>query len=644
MCGINGMIRFNGDIEIDELSSMNESIKHRGPDDDGVFVYNGIDYSVGLGHVRLSILDLSEKGHQPMGYVVENDKIIYNDNDLNNADIVIAYNGEVYNYLELKEKYHLKTETGTDTEIILKLYAKFGFDCVKEFNGMWAFCIFDKRKNIIFCSRDRLGIKPFYYYFNENSKEFIFSSELKGIISVKPVNKKENINKDAVGLYFALGFIPSPYSIYKNVFKLESRQNLIFDLNSKEIKKNYYWELPQYNPIHDKNKLIEEGKKLLYDAVKLRMRSDVPVGAFLSGGLDSSTVVGVMKEYTDLKNLHTFSIGFEGKYDETPYINIVKDYFKTNHHHHYFKEEDFEELIDKYSWIYDEPFGDYSGFPTYKVSEMAKQFVTVCLSGDGGDEVFGGYKFHLISKRIEYLKKIPISVRMIFFNILNNNLLKKNPTFYLIKEAIKLSLIKNYEKFYSELLDGDFIISSNGKIWIEKNLKYCLNKTNSQLSESIRVFDLLFRTLSDNFLVKVDRASMANALEVRSPFLDYRFAEFSQKIPNEYKVDFFKTKKLMRKIIKDILPDEIVNRGKGGFEPPLDKWILDDKYRGFLENGLNILEALGLKSLAKFYKNKIFGLNQKYIKNAIKDNKICSIYKIRLFLFAKWWERWINTQ
>ena len=642
MCGINGIIRYDENVSKEELDLMNKSIKHRGPDDDGTFVYECINYSVGLGHVRLSILDLSEKGHQPMGYNIMDDRIIYDDNELNNADIIIAYNGEVYNYLELKEKYNLNTETGTDTEVILKLYNKLGSDCVKEFNGMWAFCIFDKRKNLIFCSRDRLGQKPFYYYFNEYTKEFIFSSELKGITSVKEINKKENINKDAVNLYFALGFIPSPYSIYNNVFKLEARQNLIFDLNSKEIKKNYYWELPNYNPIYDKNKLIEEGKKLLYDAVKLRMRSDVPVGAFLSGGLDSSSVVGIMSKYTDLKNLHTFSIGFEGKYDETPYINIVKDYFKTNHHHYYFKEKDFEELIDKYSKIYDEPFGDYSGFPTYKVSNIAKQFVSVSLSGDGGDEIFGGYRFHLISKRIGYLKKIPVSVRKIFLNMLSNNLLKKNPALYLIKEAVKLSLIENNKKFYSELFDGDFIISDEGKSWIEKNLKYCLNKTDNNLSESLRIFDLLFRTLSDNFLVKVDRASMANALEVRSPFLDYRFAEFSQKIPNEFKVDFFKTKKLMREIIKDILPNEIVNRGKGGFEPPLDKWILSEKYNGILKNGIAILEDIGLEQLVKFYKTKIFISNKKFVKPKVKENnKLYTIYKIRLFLFAKWWDRWV---
>ena len=630
MCGINGIIRFdNKGILKEEIDKMNKAIKHRGPDDEGVFIFNNKNYSISLGHVRLAILDLSEKGHQPMGYNVEEDKIIYSDKDLDKADIIIVYNGEIYNYLELKEKFNLKTETGTDTEIILKLYEKLGFDCVKEFNGMWAFCIFDKRKNLIFCSRDRLGVKPFYYYWD--GEEFIFSSELKGILAVKEINKKENINKDAVKLYFALGFIPSPYSIYKNTFKLEARQNLIFDLNKREVKKYYYWELPDYNPIYDKKKLIEEGRKLLYDAVKIRIRSDVPVGAFLSGGLDSSTVVGVMRQFTDLSKLHTFSIGFEGKYDETPYIKIVVNYFKTQHHHYYFKEKDFEGLIDKYSWIYDEPFGDYSGFPTYKVSEIAKKYVTVVLSGDGGDEVFGGYRFHLVSRRIEYLKKIPKFVRKLFLKIPNSNLLRSNIVF-LVREAINLSLIENYEGFYSKLFNGRFIITKEGKSWVEKNLKYCLNKTNNNLSESIRVFDLLFRTLADNFLVKVDRASMANALEVRSPFLDYRFAEFSQKIPTEWKVNFFKTKKLMREIIKDILPEDILSKGKGGFEPPLDKWILKEKYMVVLDKGINILKELNFNDLAEFYKNEVLK----------KDNKLYNIYKIRLFLFTKWWERWIS--
>ena len=209
------------------------------------------------------------------------------------------------------------------------------------------------------------------------------------------LNRKENINVDALNLYFTLGYIPSPYTIYNNMYKLEARQNLIFDLKTKKIKKWYYYKIPKYEPEHNSKKLIEEGRKLLKDAVRLRMIADVPIGAFLSGGLDSTTTVGMMSEFTDVKNLHTFSIGFEGKYDETPFINIAKDYFHSKHHHSYFVQDDFEKLIDTYAYIFDEPLSDYSGFPTLTLSKMAREHVTVALSGDGGDEIFGGYPIHI---------------------------------------------------------------------------------------------------------------------------------------------------------------------------------------------------------------------------------------------------------
>jgi len=633
MCGINGIIRFTEKVFKEEIEKMNKAIKHRGPDDEGVYLDNKKGFSVGLGHVRLAILDLSEKGHQPMGLTSEG-KIIYKDKDLNKADFVIVYNGEVYNYKELIDKYNLKVETGTDTEVILRLYQKLGFDCVKEFNGMWAFCIFDKKKKLLFCSRDRLGVKPFYYYWD--GKEFIFSSELKGILAVKKLNKKENINKEAVQLYFALGFIPAPWSIYNNTFKLEARQNLILDLDKKEIKKYYYWMLPEYDPIYDKKKLIEEGKKLLYDAVKIRMRSDVPVGAFLSGGLDSSTVVSVMRKFTDLKNLHTFSIGFEGKYDETPYIKIVVNKLKTNHHHYYFKEKDFEELIDKYNWIYDEPFGDYSGFPTYKVSEMAKEFVTVVLSGDGGDEVFGGYNSHLAAYRLSLIKKIPKFMRKLIYKILSKIIKKDNLNSWFnlstLKEAFRLSLVDEKE-FYIKAFEGKRYLPKIYKKWSKEKMRESLKLANGNFVEAVRIYDLLFSTLPDHFLTKVDRASMNVALEVRSPFLDYRFAEFSQLIPTNYKLDVKKGKLLMRELIKELLPEEIVNRGKQGFTPPLEEWVLKDKYikkvREFLESEIKDLD----NNLYTFFGENV-------LKNA--KEKLSKIYLIRALLFMWWWKKWIT--
>lgn len=624
MCGINGIVRVKNRVKKEEIVKMNKAIEHRGPDDKGVY----IDKSnfLGMGHVRLAILDLSEKGHQPMGYSIKDNKIIYKEEELDRADIIIVFNGEIYNYLELKDKYNLKTETGTDTEVILKLYSILGPDCVKEFNGMWAFAIYDKNKNLLFLSRDRLGKKPLYYYWD--GKEFIFSSELKGILFVKEINKKENINKEAAQLYFSLGFIPSPYTIYKNTYKLEARQNLILNLNNFKLEKFYYWEIPEYNPIYDKKKLIEEGKDLLKDAVRIRMRSDVPVGAFLSGGLDSSAVVAIMREFTGPRNLHTFSIGFEGKYDETPYIKIVVNAFKTNHHHYYFKEKDFVELIDKYPWVYDEPFGDYSGFPTYKISEIAKKYVTVVLSGDGGDEIFGGYLIHLGGYRIDFIRKLPKILKVIGSKIPVKNKLN---SLYLLKEVCKASL-EPPEHFLSKFLEDITIKPEVYKKWVYEKFKYCLKKGGNKLAEALRIFDLLYRTLADHYLVKVDRASMAHALEVRSPFLDYRFVEFSQKIPTKWKLDLFQTKKLMREIVKDILPKEILNRKKQGFTPPLEDWILKDRYLNEIFDKVEILKEID-EDIYKFYNEKVF---------KDKDNRIYKIYLIRLFLFIKWWERWIN--
>ena len=626
MCGLSGIVRFENKVEKREIENMNKAIRHRGPDDEGVYIEGKYDGPfIGLGHVRLSILDVSHKGHQPMGLINSNKKVIYDESYLDRADIIIVYNGEIYNYLELKEKYNLKTETNTDTEIILRMYKKFGTDCVKYFNGMWAFCIYDKEKNILFMSRDRVGKKPFYYYWD--GKEFIFSSELKGILAVKRLNNIENINKDALELYFSLGFVPSPYSIFNNVSKLEAHTNLILDLKERKIKKYAYWFPPNYDPIYDKNYLKNEIKSIIFDAVKIRLRSDVPIGAFLSGGLDSSCVVAIMKNFLRDKNFHTFSIGFKGKeYDETPYIKIVVNFLKTNHHHYYFKEEDFKKLINVYSWIYDEPFADYSGFPTYIVSKLARKYVKVSLSGDGGDEIFGGYLIHLNAYRIEILRKyLPKFLRNIIFKILPN--INK---LYLVKKAFHLSIVEP-EEFFSSM-KSELYSPSIYKIWTQNKLKNTLKISKNNLVEAIRLYDLLYYSLPDHFLVKVDRASMANSLEVRSPFLDYRLLELSQKIPIEWKVDIFKTKKLMREIIREFLPNKIVNRGKQGFTPPLKNWILKSEYISELKQNIDFLKDLNY-NLYKFYKEKVF-------KNI--DNNIFSNYIIRLFLFIKWWHKWIN--
>lgn len=622
MCGICGIVDYKNKIKNKDIKKLLGSIRHRGPDDKGIYIENSENYSLALGHTRLSILDLSSKAHQPMGLNLKTGSIIFIDKNLENADIIISYNGEIYNFLEIKEKYKLKTETKSDTEIILKLYNKLGFACVKEFNGMWAFCIYDKRKNILFFSRDRLGKKPLYYFWNKN--KFIFCSELKGILELLKINNIESIDKNSLEFYFSLGFIPAPYSIFKNVYKLEARQNLILNLKTKEISKFSYWDISDYEPIKKKSLLIEKAKELLESSTKLRLRSDVPIGSFLSGGLDSSTITAIAKKFLQKDKLYTFSIGFEGKYDESKYILIVSKHLKTIHNHSYFNKEDFENIKDKYSYIYDEPFADPSGFPTYKLCSLARKYVKVALSGDGGDEIFGGYKFYIYLKQLSILNFFPKFLLKILYKFSENKILF-NYKNYIIYNSIKYLL----DNDLNNILKIKFYILND---WIKEKLKICLEKSKGNLIETFRIFDLLYRTLPDNFLVKIDRASMANSLEVRSPFLDYRFVEFSQQIPTEYKVSFFKGKLLLREIIKNYLPKEILKRGKQGFEPPLEKWLLENKSKNLLNKGLDILNILNLNSFYKLYKEVFL----KY------DNRLFNIYKIRLFIFYNWWKKWIS--
>jgi asparagine synthase (glutamine-hydrolysing) len=601
MCGING---FNF-VDKKILKGMNDSLKHRGPDGKGEFF--DAKNKASLGHRRLSIIDLSNNGSQPMNYTHKG------------KNAVIVFNGEIYNFSEIKEELSskgYKFKSTSDTEVILASYLEWGKECVKKFNGMWAFCIYDPKKKILFLSRDRVGKKPLYYYFDK--KRFIFSSEIKGILKHKI---KKEICNDSVDLYFSLGFIPAPYSIYKNIFKLEQRQSLIFDLKNKEIKKEYYYEWPEYNPTNNQKELKKEFEIIIEDSTRKRMISDVPLGAFLSGGLDSSTIVNFAKKFNS--KINTYSVGFEGKYDETSNIKTLVGKFNTLHHHKYYYEDDFNEELKDIFYYYDEPFSDPSMFPTIFLSKFAREKLTVSLSGDGGDENFGGYPRYRMARQIEILKKIPKIFR---------KLLLKIPLNYKIKEGLKLSL-KLREEFYSEAR-SDFYKPKISQELLSKKLSSCLNKTEGNLVEAVRRMDIEFYTLPDNFLTKVDRASMANSLEIRCPFLDYRILEFSMRIPSKYKTSFFRDKVLFKKIIKEFLPVKIIRQKKKGFTPPINEWISKKKYSRKLSEIIKKLEDKKVlsKEWIEFYRKKIL------LKNSIVENN----YKIRLFLFNEWYNYWIK--
>lgn len=600
MCGING---FNfSDVKV--LKKMNDALIHRGPDSEGKFV----DGNTSLGHRRLSIIDLSKNGNQPMIYSHGKKKAI------------IVFNGEIYNFLEIRhelEEKGYRFRSNCDTEVILASYLEWGKDCVKKFNGMWAFAIYDLEKNILFLSRDRLGVKPLYYFYD--GKKFIFSSEIKGILKHK---LKLKINLMAIDFYFSLGFIPSPLSIYENISKLEARQNLIFDLKMARMKKEYYFNYPKYSPIYDKKKLISETEKLLYDATKIRLVSDVPLGAFLSGGIDSSVVVHEMTKDIPKEKLNTFSIGFEGNYDESKYIRVVKNIFKTKHHHKYFYEKDFNENLKNIFYFYDEPFCDPSMFPSMDLSKFARNELTVSLSGDGGDEFFGGYPRHQMAAQMEFLYKIPRIIRKLAIPF----------SFGRLKEGIKLSLVKK-ENIYSDVRQEIYKPEVYKKFAKEK-MEECLKLSNGSLVEAMILMDRYFLTLPDNYLTKVDRASMANSLEVRSPLLDYRFIELSSRIPTKWKVTEIKNKILLRKIAEKFLPKEITNRKKTGFTPPIEKWINEKKYSNQIVEGIEYLYSRRMISgeWKKFYENYV-------LKN---DNVVANNYKLRMFFFLKWYEKWFS--
>lgn len=645
MCWINGFIKQTNKSEGEQLvNSMSQSIIHRGPDDQWFFCQSLKNWLLAQGQVRLAIVDLSDAGFQPMFYDKKNGCFSTKHQSqllekLWEKSLRIVFNGEIYNYQEIKEELvqkWYKFSSNSDTEVILASYLERWQDCVSRFNGMWAFALYDLVKEELFCSRDRLGKKPFYYYFD--GKSFIFSSEIKGILEHKElhINTKENISSEALDFYFTMGYIPAPWTIYKNVQKLEARYNLTIKTiwnNELSLRKDCYYAIPKCTPINNRTQLLEEWKKLMTETVKDRMICDVAIWANLSGGLDSSSVVGEMLKQTDAKNLHTFSIWFEWKYDESNYIHIVEKAFWTKHHHEYFKQEDFEKMIEDISYYYDEPFADYSSFPTTFVSQLAKKYVSVVLTGDGGDEIFWWYMMHQVWAQMTIIKKIPKFLRRIAYFILpytSNNLSLVSK----FKEALRVSFFPD-EEFYANIGWSSIYKPEVYKKWTKEKFSEILKATNWNFTQAIIDFDLFYNTMADNFLVKTDRASMAQPVEYRSPFCDIRWVEWGRKCPVKWKVNRRKTKILMREIIKDLVPCEILNRWKQWFEPPLKEWVLEEKHmKTIFEWFEELVDVWVFTSQWKsFYENEVFK----------KNNSVFNVYKIRLFLLIKWYEKWVKN-
>lgn len=551
MCGITGLYNFDKCIpDLSLLHRMGDAIAHRGPDHDGYYTN---EEGIGFCHRRLSIIDLSEKGNQPMSSIDE--------------DIWIVFNGEIYNYKELREVLILKGykfQNETDTEVIINAYLEYGVECVKHFNGMFAFSLWDAKNKIFFAARDRIGIKPFYYY--SDTKRFIFASEIKSLLLHPEVNKVAN--DSAIFNYLLLDYPTNNETWFKDIYSLEPGSYIIIE-NEKIVKKKY-WDI-KFNIDYKRsfNSFKEELKGTIVDAVKLHWQSDVPVGAHLSGGVDSSTIVSIASKHLT-NDLHTFSSAFDlGKeFDERKEIDLVVKDSKTNHHQISITADDLKNNLEKIIYHMDEPVVGPAILPMYRISELVrKSGVTVVNGGQGVDEMFGGYKPYF-----------SLAVR----NVLANYNQKNFPLSeifhlpgYLHKGGAFNRFINKFKKTTTKQswIRGEDILGKTIKVY--ENLK---NET-SKLLPFERSAYVSLRYYLPALLHQEDRMSMAWSIESRVPMLDSRIIDLSLKVPSWYKVNKGMSKAIFRESVRGIVPDEILdNKIKRGYPTPTSVWFANDAY------------------------------------------------------------------
>lgn len=628
MCGIAGFTRFSNDWgDVDKLKQMGMAIAHRGPDACGEY----LDDSVGLCHRRLSIVDLSEAGRQPMTY--------------DNGNLVITFNGEIYNFPELRQTlvdagHQFKSQT--DTEVILALYHLEGVALLEKINGMFAFAIWDKAEQRLFIARDRIGKKPLYYYRQDN--DLAFASELKSLLQISDIPRQ--IRLDAVHDFFAYQYVPDPKTIYQDIYKLEPGHYLTVDADGFEMHK--YWDLTIKPSVKKSESEWESG---LLDLIQVctarRMISDVPLGAFLSGGVDSSAVVALMASAID-DPVTTCSIGFdEKKFNETEFAQIVADRYRTDHHQFDVHENVNENLVEIVSY-FDEPFADPSLVPTYFVSKLARQRVTVALAGDGGDEIFAGYEKYSIDH-------IENQVRQLFPRWVRHHVF---PFLAKLIGGINLRLFQRatslLESLSHEAAMAFFISNSqiSDNLWqklvrpeINEQLgDYHPSKMTVDFYNGIDAPDHLARILYTDLktylpggiLVKVDRMSMANSLEVRAPILDKEMVEFASTIPSHFKFREGEKKYLLKKAFRKLLPEEILYRKKMGFSVPLASWLRQD-LKSLTEERL-LRRSGGLSEI--FNLEAIRDLWQEH-QNGDRDH---STVLWSMLIYQLWWDRYMAPE
>lgn len=626
MCGINGFIKRQSVDKkniIADLNMMNDLILHRGPDEDGLYAFSESEQSIGMGMRRLSIIDLSS-GQQPM--------------HTNDGKASIVFNGEIYNFQTLKSKLvsqGVDFKTTSDTEVILKLYEQRGTDAFKELDGMFGFSIHDKEKNKVYIARDYFGEKPMYYTNIDGT--FYWASELKSI--KKSIKTQPEISKKGLNLFFRLTYIPAPFTIYEGIHKLEPNSYIEYDLSSSEY---------SIHTIHKKStkeksnlsfaEAKAEVKERVTKSVESRSISDVPLGTFLSGGVDSSVVSYCLSQMSDTK-IDTFSIGFEKEsYDETDKSRIVANLIKSNHHEFIINENDLKHNIEEILLNFDEPFADSSALPTYLVSNKTRTNVKVALTGDGGDEVFGGYNKYYIGKlNNKYTKIVPKALHNQINNLAPILFKTKDDNRGLRYKAKRLIDAISYEdSYYWDIISLGFAQEDIDKLLVNDFkvsgiFNYYKEKTGITGPKSLGDFMIIDKHLSleGDMLVKVDRTSMLNSLECRAPFLNRELLDFTMSLPDEYLMNKWSKKHILKEAFKEYFPEGFLDKSKAGFGVPVGDWLregLKKELQSYVENKL--LESQGI-----FNPQEIKVL----IDNHISGKKDSTFNVWAFFCFQKWY-------
>lgn len=583
----------------EDIKSKLQSISFRGPDFTGIEKIDNITF----GHLRLSILDLDPRSNQPMAF----------------ENLTIVFNGEIYNYLDIRDElttlgYSFKTES--DTEVLLIGYKHWGKIILDKINGMFAFSIYDVTTNKLFSARDRMGVKPFYYYWNKGQLELCSQ--------MRPLLKDKQINENAISMYLDLDYIPSPYTIAEKIFKLPPGNYMEIDFTTNHLTVNEYWNLKD---VKIKDISYEDAKNelhdLLKDAVKIRLQSDVPIGSFLSGGIDSSLVSSIASKVSATQ-INTFSIGFEdSKYDESKVAEQYAKIINSNHTTTICRPSDIMELIPKLTEVYDEPFADSSALPSLLLNKVTKQYVTVALSGDGGDESFLGYDYFDSLIRNRKIMDIPYPIRKF---IASSGLLK---LFGMDTHRINNALnTKSRNDFIENIFSRKgFLLKTKRQDYMKHYQGY---KTWSD-SFLQKAADLNIKLwLENDSNVKVDRASMAYSVEVRSPFLDYRVIEFARTLPIHFRYEQGRQKRILRDILKEYIPEDVFNQPKQGFAVPIGDWMRKE-----------LREEFDL-ALNDGFLNRVPNLNVEKFKSLLNEHmsgkKDHTPYIWKLFVLSKWYD------